>query len=72
MKLEPIAINLELRPQRRFDVIDVSQKVVEEVGDIVDIGEDLPIASQGGRPGTIVSLDAPERISRRRRPNRRF
>lgn len=32
----PIAINLELFPQRRFDVIDLSQKVVEQVGDIVD------------------------------------
>ena len=37
MSTEPIAVNLDLSPQRRFDVIDVSQKVVEKVGDIIDI-----------------------------------
>jgi thiamine phosphate synthase YjbQ (UPF0047 family) len=36
MSTVPIAVNLELYPQRRFDVIDISQKVVEKVGDIID------------------------------------
>lgn len=36
MSTAPIAVNLDLYPQRRFDVIDVSQKVVEKVGDIID------------------------------------
>ena len=36
MLLDPISVNLEVRPQRRFDVIDITQKVVEEVGDVID------------------------------------
>lgn len=36
MKLDPIAVSLEIRPQRRFDVLDISQKIVEEVGDVID------------------------------------
>lgn len=36
MSTEPIVVNLDLYPQRRFEVIDVSQKIVEKVGDIID------------------------------------